>query len=282
MDDNNRPDEPRGEREPHERPLSFLAAAFWTLLVAVALGVMITIIGAARPGANLDVVTVATCKLLAYSVVLFGMLRVHEPESSIRHLLALRRPPAILVILGAAVGAGLSPAAMWLDGVFAKRFPPSAAELEAYERIFDTPTPGKKIALLLALVVVMPVCDELFFRGALFTPLKRGRRAESVILATAAYDTLLGGTSPREIASILATALAISWIRAVSGSVFPSIAARVVFFGVQVVPLVLFHEPKITWMTALGGVTLAAVSLAGIAAVGKRSARVLDARLEDG
>jgi len=80
---------------------------------------------------------------------------------------------------------------MWLDGVFSKRFPPSQAELEAYERIFDAPTPGKKIALLLALVVVMPVCDELFFRGALFTPLKRGRRAESVILATAAYDTLL-------------------------------------------------------------------------------------------
>jgi membrane protease YdiL (CAAX protease family) len=268
--------------EPHERPLSFLAAAFWTLLVAIFLGVMIGIIDAARPGAMVDVVTVATCKLLAYSVVLFGILRVHEPESSIRHLLALRRPPAILVVLGAVVGAGLSPAAMWLDGMFAKRFPPTSSELEAYERILDAPTPGKKIALLVALVVVMPVCDELFFRGALFTPLKRGRRAESVILATAAYDTLLGGASAREIASILATALAISWIRAVSGSVFPSMAARVVFFGVQVVPLVLVREPKITGTMALAGVALAAVSLAGIGAVGKRSSRVLDARLEDG
>jgi hypothetical protein len=212
--------------EPQERPLSFLAAAFWTLLVALLLGVMISIIDAARPGAFVDVVTVATCKLLAYSVVLFALLRVHEPESSIRHVLALRRPPAALVFLGVLVGSGLSPAAMWLDGVFSKRFPPSQAELEAYERIFDAPTPGKKIALLLALVVVMPVCDELFFRGALFTPLKRGRRAESVVLATAAYDTLLGGASAREIASILVTALAISWMRAVSGSVFPSIASR--------------------------------------------------------
>jgi membrane protease YdiL (CAAX protease family) len=265
-----------------ERPLSFLAAAFWTLLVAIFLGVMIAIIDAAHPGAMVDVVTVATCKLLAYSMVLFAILRVHEPDSSIRHLLALRRPPAILVILGAAVGAGLSPAAMWLDGLFAKRFPPSQLELEAYERIFDAPTPGKKIALLLALVVVMPVCDELFFRGALFTPLKRGRRAETVILATAAYDTLLGGASAREIASILVTALAISWMRAVSGSVFPSVAARVVFFGVQVVPLVLVREAKITGAIALGGVAAAAISLGGIAAVAKRSARALDARLEDG
>ena len=268
--------------EPQARPLSFLAAAFWTLLVAVLLGVMIAIIDAARPGAFVDVVTVATCKLLAYSVVLFALLRVHEPESSIRHLLALRRPPAVLVFLGALVGCGLSPAAMWLDGVFSKRFPPSQAELEAYERIFDAPTPGKKIALLLALVVVMPVCDELFFRGALFTPLKRGRRAESVILATAAYDTLLGGASAREIASILVTALAISWMRAVSGSVFPSIAARVTFFGVQVVPLVMAREPKVGAAVALAGVGLAALSLTGIAAVGKRSARARDARVEDG
>jgi membrane protease YdiL (CAAX protease family) len=273
--DSDRPD-------PQERPLSFLAAAFWTLLVAVLLGVMIAVLDAARPGAFVDVVTVATCKLLAYSIVLFALLRVHEPESSIRHVLALRRPPAVLVFLGALVGGGLAPASMWLDGVLSKRFPPSPAELEAYERIFDTPTPGKKIALVLALVVIMPVCDELFFRGALFTPLKRGRRAESVVLATAAYDTLLGGASAREIASILVTALAISWMRAVSGSVFPSIAARIVFFGVQVVPLVVAREPKTTGVVALSGVALAAASLAGFAAVGQRSVRVRDARFEDG
>jgi membrane protease YdiL (CAAX protease family) len=265
-----------------ERPLSFLAAALWTVLVALLYSVMVAIIEAAHPGAFVDIVTRATCKLLAYSVVLFAILRIHEPQSSIRHLLALRRPPAILVILGAAVGAGLSPGTMWLDGVLARRYPTSAEDLQTLERIFDTPTVGKKIALLLAVVVVMPVCDELFFRGVLFTPLKRGRRAESVILATAAYDTLLGGSSPRDMALILTTALAISWIRAVSGSVFPSLAARIAFFGVQVVPLVLAREPQFSGPVALGGVMLAALSLAGIAAVGKRSPLALDARLEDG
>jgi hypothetical protein len=265
-----------------ERPLSFLAAALWTLLVALLYGVLVSIVAAAHAGAFVDIVTRATCKLLAYSVVFFAILRLHERDASIRHVLAVRRPPAILVFLGAAVGAGLSPGTMWLDGMMAKRYPTSAEDLETYERIFDTPTVGKKIALLLAIVVVMPVCDELFFRGALFTPLKRGRRAESVILATAAYDTLLGGSSPRELASILATALAISWIRAVSGSVFPSVTARVTFFAVQVVPLVLGHDPQYPWTVGLGGVAVAALSLAGIAAVGKRSSLALEARLQDG
>lgn len=268
--------------EAAERPLSFLAAAAWTLSAAILLGVMLAILDAVHPGAFGDVVTVATCKLLAYSIVLFGLLRVHEPESSIRRVLALRRPPAIMVLLGALVGAGLSPGAMWLSGLLARRFPPAPEESEAFERMFTAPTVGKQIALLLAIVVVMPVCDELFFRGVLFTPLKKGRRAESVILATAAYDTLLVGANARVIASMLATALAIGWIRAVSGSVFPSVAARVAFFGVQFVPLVLTRELKLSGPIALGGVALAVASLAGISAVGKRSARVLDARLEDG
>jgi len=46
-------------------------------------------------------------------------------------------PPAVMVLLGTAVGAGLSPAAMWLDGIFARRYPASQAELDAYERIFE-------------------------------------------------------------------------------------------------------------------------------------------------
>ncbi len=251
-------------------------------MVAILLGVMIAIIDAVHPGALIDVVTVATCKLLAYSVVLFALLRVHEPESSIRKVLALRRPPTIVVLLAAVVGAGISPAAMWLDGLFAKRFPPTAQESEAFERIFTTPTIGKKVALILAVMVVMPICDELFFRGALFTPLKKGRRAETVILATAAYDTLLAGAPARELLSMLATALAIAWIRSVSGSVFPSIAARIAFFGVQVLPLVLLGSDHIPGGIAAGGLALAVASLAGIAVIGKRSARVLDARLQDG
>lgn len=206
---------------------------------------------------------------------------MHEPESSIRRVLALRRPPAILVLLAAVVGAGLAPGAMWLDGLSSRRFPPSPEETEAFRRIFDTPTMGKKVALVLAVVVVMPVFDELFFRGALFTPLKKGRRAETVVLATAAYDTLLAGASPRELASMLAATLVIAWIRAISGSVFPSIAARVAFFAVQVLPLVLLGDDKLPATLAIAGLALAAASLAGIAAIGKRSARVLDARRQD-
>jgi hypothetical protein len=268
--------------ETTERPLSFLAAAGWTLAVAILLGVALAFLDSVHPGAFSNVVTVATCKLLVYSVIFFAILRVHEPESSIRRVLALRRPPAIVVVLGTLVGAGLSPAAMWLDGLFARRFPASREEMAALELFVTAPTLSKKIALVVAVALIMPACDELFFRGVLFTPLRKERRAESVILATAAYDTLLAGASARELVSMLATALALAWIRAVSGSVFPSLAARVAFFGVQLVPLLLLHSDGLPVTVALGGLVLAIAALAGIAAVGKQNPLVLDARERDG
>src|SRR5438270_173475 len=103
---------------------------------------------------------------------------------------------------------------------------------------------------------------------AILDALHPGAFVDVVAVATC---TMPAGASAREIASILAPALAIAWIRAVSGSVVPSIAARVVFFGVQVVPLVLAHEPKYSGAVAIGGAGMAVLSLAGIAAVGKRS-----------
>ena len=99
------------------KPLSFLLAAVWTLVVGLLLGLAITLTDLLHPGAFVDVVTVALSKLLAYSAVLFAILRVHAPESPIRRVLALRRAPATVVFLATVAGAGLAPASMWLDGV---------------------------------------------------------------------------------------------------------------------------------------------------------------------
>lgn len=273
---------PPDEGEAEARPLSFVAAALWTLLVAVLMGVAGYVLEAAHPGARFDLVTVTACKLLAYSVVLFAILRVHAPEGSIRQILALRRPPVSLAVLGLAVGAGLSPLAQWVSARIADRFPPTHEETEALSRMFGAETSGKKLALVVSLVVLMPAFDELFFRGALFTSLKRGRRAEAVVLATAAYDVLMGAPGGHELVWLLPTVLAFAWIRAASGSVVPAVLARMAFFGVEVVPMVVRGEPKFSGLVALGGAAVAVLSLLGIAAIGKRSARVVEARIDDG
>ncbi|MDB4944075.1 MAG: hypothetical protein JWP97_3609 [Labilithrix sp.] len=268
--------------DPERRPLSFLAAASWTLVVAITVGVAVAIIDAVHPGAFDDVVTIAACKVLAYSLALFGLLRMHDPTASIRAFVGLRRPPFLVALLALVAGAGLAPGAMWLNELFARRFPATPEETQQLEHVFGAETLGKKVALVVALVVIMPVADELFFRGALFTPLKRGRRAHIVILATAAYDTLLGGVSPRVLASMLATSLVIAWIRAVSGSVVPSVLARVGFFAVQIVPLVLVADDRLSGRVVLAATALALAAIGGLAVATRRSPGTMEARLQDG
>lgn len=267
--------------EPERRPLSFLAAASWTLMVAILGGVAVSILEAVHPGAESDAVTLAACRVLAYSLALFALLRMHDPKASIRRFIGLRRTSPALGALGLLAGAGLGPGAMWLNEQFAKRFPAGAEETAQLEHVFGVETLGRKISLVVALVIVLPIADEMFFRGVLFTPLKKERRAETVIVATAAYDTLLNGASPRLVVSMLAISLVLSWIRATTGSVATSVLARVGFFATQVLPIFLTTEEHTPGRIALGGTALAVAALLGLAAIARRSESAAEARTQD-
>ena len=275
---------PPPSEEGRDRPLSFLAAAGWTLLAVLLVVIAVGISESAHPGALYDLVTRTTCGAVAYSLVLFAILRVHEPETSIRQVLALRAPSPLAAILAILVGLSLALPGEWLDSTLASRYPPSKEEVETLERVLSVSTTGKRITIVATLVVLMPVLDELFFRGALFTPLKRTRRLETVVLATAAYETL-ANFSAREVLSFFAMSLAFAWIRGLTGSVVPGVLARVAFYGVHYVPLAVGRElPKyMTSKTVLASSALVALlALAGIAALSRRDPRTLDARLDDG
>jgi len=128
---------------------------------------------------------------------------------------------------------------------------------------------------------VMPLASELFFHGGLFTPLRRGRAIGAVVFATAAYDALLY-LEPRVIAPFLLAFVAFGWIRALTASVYPSLAARVAFFAVIQAPVALGRDgPPITKTIAAGGSLLAVLALAALAALARRDPRIVDARLDD-
>ncbi len=262
------------------RPMSFLAAAGWTLVVVLLYTFALSIAESMREGAVSDIVTRTTCGALAYSVTLFVILRVHEPEGSIRRMLALRRPPLAALPLSLVVGAGLAAPAAWLDKVLLARFPYSPQEEEVLAKVYGAAafdTSPKRIALVATMVVLSPILDELFFRGALFTPLRKGRRLEQVVLATAAYETLVSTPHPREMLSFLALALALSWMRGLTASVFPSILARIAFFAPRFVPVAIGRELPVLPASALAGSVAAALLALGAIALVSRGAHEPDA-----
>jgi membrane protease YdiL (CAAX protease family) len=258
--------------------MSFLAAAGWTLVAVLFFYFTLSVADSLRAGAQKDVVTQATCCALAYSLTLFVILRVHEPEGSIRNVLALKMPPLLTIPLAVIAGAGLAAPAAWLNQVMLARFPYSDAEKEQLETFvggssYDT-TP-KKIALVVVMVFLMPLLDELFFRGALFTPLRKRARLEPVIMATAAYETLSSSSHVRVMFSLLALSLALSWIRGMSGSSIPAILARMAFFAPQFVSTAMGKDlPPLSkgMLAGSAGAAVASLAMIGLLSRGRAPA----------
>ena len=258
--------------ESNERPFTFGSAMVWTIIALFLDLFFIGMSESSRAGASYDLVSRTACQAIAYSIALFGILRIHEPETSIRHILGLRAPSPVAIVLALALGAALSLPSSFLDNLLDARFPRPAEETEALERILTVSTLGKRIALVVTLAVIQPALDELFFRGALFTPLRRTRTVETVIVASAALETL-GTLNPRAMVTLLVATLVFAWLRAATGSIWPSIVARRAYFGVEVVPIALGRAaPKPTHLLVLASGGIAVLSLLGIAWLARRRA----------
>lgn len=245
------------------RPMSVLGAAGWALCVELVFVLVVQLVESARHGAQADLVTLTAGRVLAYALVLFAILRVHEPQGSVRALLGLRRASLVDVLLGACTGGALGPAATWLEERVAARFPPREEELLAAERLLAADTLGKKVALALTLGLVVPVVDELFFRGAIFTPLTSQRTKDELrraLIATALFDTLVLA-APRAVPATLVVMLVLATLRARSGSVLPGVAGRVAFFAVSLAPFVAgLPETPTSGRLAAGGFVAAAAA----------------------
>lgn len=268
----------RGNPEdvPSERPLSVMGAAGWALLASLGFQLALGLSEEARPGAATDLVTIGTCNVLGHLLVVVGMLRLHAPSAPLGAFLGLTRPRWSTLPLAALAGAGISPLASWLSHVMEKRYPLSPEETELLEKVFSVETVGKRVAMAVVLVLLMPLCDELFYRGALFSALKRRHTTLAVIVTTATFDTLVGSGSTRALLSSFVLALVLGVLRAKGESIVVSLVAAMAFFGVDVVPIVLGRaEPSYGPTIIAGGV---AVALASVALAWWLGAPIEDAR----
>ncbi|HET9985995.1 MAG TPA: ABC transporter permease subunit/CPBP intramembrane protease [Longimicrobiales bacterium] len=105
---------------------------------------------------------------------------------SYRRTLLLRRPNRRQLLAALLAGAGSIPMA-WVLARVGMRFLPLPVELSrAAEQLFARPGHVGDVALLFAVVVITPaVCEEVIFRGILFTSLRRTLSLGTAALVTA-------------------------------------------------------------------------------------------------
>jgi membrane protease YdiL (CAAX protease family) len=264
------------------RRMTFLAAAAWTLSLGLAASVLVAGTESARPGAALDLVNLTACRVVAFSVFLFVMLRVYAPESPIRDVLAARPVSIRAAALALAVGAFLSPGLSIVDDAIYARFPLKAEENDLLEKLMSVTSRGERFVLFASFVLVIPLCEELFFRGVLFRALRRGRPEGLAVLGTALLYGLSRGDL-RSLPSGLVLGLMTTWLRGRSGSLFPALLAHAALNAVPLVPMALGKaELTLGGRAAVGGVVAAGLCAWGAAMIFARDGRAEDGRLRDG
>jgi membrane protease YdiL (CAAX protease family) len=251
-----------------------MAAALWTaalwLLAHVAIGVTVAV----RSGAEGDLVNLAACEVLATSLVIFFIVRVHAREVSLRSTLGLRPLAPLHLLLSVAAGAGLFPVASAINDAVVRRFPRDPADLEALEKLVAVTTPASRVALVVTFFVVVPLAVELFFRGTLYGLLRRATSDLTAIVSTAVFFACGSSDDPRSIPTALLLGLALGRLRAQTATVLAPIAASLAYGAVAAIPILRGRDPNadvtfpVRWV--VGGAVIGLLALVVVGA-GKRS-----------
>jgi membrane protease YdiL (CAAX protease family) len=259
------------DSQPVDRPMTPLTAALWTIALCFVEMTCVFVTDAARPGAISDIVNLGACTVLGTSLVIFAMVRVHARESSLRMTLAVTPVAPLHFLLSIAAGAGLYPVLSTIETRMVHRWPYSAEEMKAVEKLFTVPTLSSRLALVIVAFVVIPVAREVFFRGIVFSEIQRTTSARVAIIASAVLYTISGLTEDwRSVPTALVLGLAFARLRDRTGTVLAAVAAHIAYWSVAGIPIVAGRDPaedevfSTRWI--VGGAVIALLALVAVGA----------------
>jgi membrane protease YdiL (CAAX protease family) len=253
-----------------------------------------------RPEIGHDLVSLGILSAAIYLLFAAVLLGLHGPrdkrrpedvalgrgDNQLAAALGLRSTAPALPFLGLFLGAA---AQLPADGVrrVVERFSP-LTEQEALQRAaqLTSSSPLHSVMLVLVAACLVPLAEEIFFRGALFGALTRsGRRVGGAALVTSLAFTA-SHADPRLWAPIGVVALIAGYLRVVSGSLLPCVALHVGFNSVTILGTVtgLIHPYGDVEVPPVGmalGWLLVAALLVTVGWLARGSERARQSRRED-
>jgi hypothetical protein len=252
-----------------DRPLTPLVAALWTMALWLLQGVALQLTDAMRPGAGHDVINIGACDVLATSIVLFAMVRVHAREVSLRWTLGVAPIGPLQIILAAAAGAGLYPLLSTIDARVLARWPYSDTETEAMKSLLEMPTARARLAFVVVGYLVMPIATELYHRGIVFGGIRRVAGPRVAMLTTAVFSACCS-LDWRAIPTTFILGLALARVRDRASTVLAAIVASLAYGAVEALPILRGADPladdsfSTRWIA--GGAVIAVLALVAIGA----------------
>lgn len=285
-DDDERSSQPLVPRpEGGERSMSyFVAVAFavgTTFLYIFFLSLISSIRGEGRP----DLVTSFGCQLVATLLALFLILQLHAPDRSIRDYLAVRPTHLGFFPLAALLGMAVQVPANALYDLLVRRWPTAQPREESLQELLAGGVPAR-ILFFVILVLAGPLIEEVFFRGALFRPLRRRHDALGTVLVTSVLFAM-AHLEWQLILPIGLVGLSLGLLRSASGSLLPSFVMHGLFNGITLAsvymrsPAEIADAQPIPLLVTIGGSAVTIVLLGLVHLLGKRSEAARLARGKD-
>jgi membrane protease YdiL (CAAX protease family) len=275
------------ESESGERAMTYFGAVGWTLLSTSLFLFLVLIMMSIRPGAGNDLITNFGFQLVATLLTLFCILRFYAPNTSIRHFVGLRGTHGGFYVLAAVLGVVIQVPTTALYNVIVKRFPGPVDNDSHLMEDLARGTPWR-VALCVIIVFAGPFLEEVFFRGALFRPLKKQSTTFGVILLSSLLFAL-AHLEKQIFLPIAIVGITLGILRSASGSLIPSIIMHTTFNGAAFWSMYeRFRSGKpstseasvpmpILLTASLGALLLVAITYV----VGQRSEAAREARSED-
>lgn len=207
--------------------LSAAMALGWSLLLTMGLVMVAVAVGVAFGHTNTAVIVGGVAELLLLLPAARFLAKLYG-QGDRREAFALGAASPLQLILGASLGVLLHLPAGYLSELVERRFPTPPAALKAQLESLTPSSLPAAILMLLAIAVLVPFVEELFFRGALFTPLLRTGPA-LVAVWTTSLAFALAHAEPRNWGPLFLIALVLGELRRLGGSIWSGVALHAAF-----------------------------------------------------
>lgn len=257
--------------------LSPALALGWSLLVTCGLVSTALVVGMLFGSSNMALVVAGPAEFLVMFPAAKLIVRLYGDRDP-RRAFALGGVSSAELVIGASLGVFLHLPTGYLGSLVEHRFPTPPEVLKAQLQALTPTSLPIAAAMLLSVAVLVPVVEELFFRGALFSGLLRGS-PPFVAIWTTSIAFALAHQEPRNWAPLLLVALVLGELRRRGGSLWAGVALHATFNATTLLyvfvtrPVEIQPESSSWQMGALG----ALLCFAGVWLFGRVAARRLGA-----
>jgi membrane protease YdiL (CAAX protease family) len=213
--------------------LSIVSAFLWTFAATVTLVTGLAVTDTAQLAPVTRPIAMAVWEAFVYVAMAAGVLRVHARAESPSAAFGLRHVGVLLVLLACLMGAVVQLPVETLRRAAHALAPPPAELQVARATLLAYSSRADALVVLLSLVVVAPLAEELFFRGALYGQLRRVQGPVSCG-SIVALCFVIGHPQTQSWLPLAVVASMLSYVRETTRSLWPGFALHATFNAVTI------------------------------------------------